>query len=54
MSDNKTSHKVKQLADGGWAIYSIDPKDKKEIQTSYIGPNLKMEAFLPENSQILK
>lgn len=54
MSDNKTSHKVKQLPEGGWAIYSIDPKDKKEIQTAYIGPNLKVEAFLPEGAQMSK
>ena len=52
MSEPKQQIKVKKLPEGGWAVYSIDPKDKREIQTGYIGPNLKMEAFVPENAQI--
>jgi len=54
MSENKTSYKVKKLPEGGWAIYGIDPKEKKETQIGYIGENLKVEAFLPEGAQLVK
>lgn len=54
MSETKTTIKVKKLPEGGWAIYGIDPKEKKEIQMGYIGENLNVEAFVPEGAQLIK
>lgn len=54
MSDAKQQIKVKKLPEGGWAIYGIDSKEKKEIQIGYIGENLNAEAFLPEGAQLIK
>lgn len=44
--------KVKKLAEGGWAIYSTDPKTKTEIQVGYIGENLNPQSWLPEGTKI--
>jgi len=54
MNDAKQQIKVKKLPEGGWAIYGIDSKEKKEIQIGYIGENLNAEAFLPEGAQLVK
>jgi len=54
MSETKQQLKVKKLPEGGWAIYGIDNKEKKEIQIGYIGENLNVEAFLPAGAQIVK
>ena len=45
---------VKKLKCGGWAIYTIDPKTKTQLQTGYIGGNLKLEAWLPEGAVVEK
>lgn len=54
MSETKQQTKVKKLPEGGWAIYGIDPKEKKEVQIGYIGENLNVEAFIPEGAQLIK
>jgi len=54
MSETKQQIKVKKLPEGGWAIYGIDTKEKKEIQIGYIGESLKVEAFIPEGAQLVK
>ena len=54
MSETKQQIKVKKLSEGGWAIYGIDPKEKKEIQIGYIGENLNVEAFIPAGAQLIK
>ena len=54
MSETKQQIKVKKLPEGGWAVYGIDPKEKKEIQVGYIGENLNVEAFLPPGAQLVK
>jgi len=46
--------KVRKLPEGGYGIYTLDKKSKTEIQTGYIGPGLKVEAFLPEGAVIEK
>ena len=54
MSETKQQIKVKKLPEGGWAMYGIDTKEKKEVQIGYIGENLKVEAFIPEGAQLVK
>jgi hypothetical protein len=44
--------KVKKLAEGGHALYSIDPKTKVETQVGYIGENLDPKCWLPEGVKI--
>ena len=44
--------KVKKLAEGGYALYSIDPKTKQESQVGYIGENLTLEAWLPKGVKV--
>jgi hypothetical protein len=44
--------KAKKLAEGGYALYSIDPKTKQETQVGYIGENLNIEAWLPQGVKI--
>jgi hypothetical protein len=46
--------KVRKLPEGGWGIFTLDRKTKAEQQTGYIGPNLKVEAFLPEGAELEK
>ena len=48
--DNIT--KIKKLAEGGYAIYSVDPKTKSEMQVGYIGEGLTLEAWLPKGIKI--
>jgi hypothetical protein len=43
---------VKKLKCGGWAIYTIDPKTKAQLQTGYVGPNLEPKAYLPADAVI--
>jgi len=45
---------VKKLKCGGWGVYTIDPKTKMQIQTGYIGTNLNLEAFLPQDAVVEK
>lgn len=47
-----TITKVKKLKEGGYAIYSVDPKTKQESQTGYIGESLPLEGWLPEGVKI--
>jgi len=44
--------KVKKLAEGGYALFSIDPKTKTETQVGYIGENLDPKCWLPEGTKI--
>jgi hypothetical protein len=44
--------KAKELAEGGYALYSIDPKTKQETQVGYIGENLNIEAWIPQGVKI--
>jgi hypothetical protein len=44
--------KAKKLAEGGYALYSIDPKTKQETQVGYIGENLNIEAWIPQGVKI--
>jgi hypothetical protein len=48
--DNIT--KIKKLAEGGYAIYAVDPKTKSEIQVGYIGDGLDIKGWLPEGVKI--
>jgi hypothetical protein len=48
--DNIT--KIKKLAEGGYAIYAIDPKTKTENQVGYIGEALPIEGYLPKGVKI--
>jgi hypothetical protein len=43
---------IKKLKCGGWAMYSEDAKTKTQIQTGYIGSNLKPEAWVPAGTII--
>ena len=54
MSETKQQIKVKKLPEGGWAMYGIDTKEKKEVQIGYIGENLKVEAFIQEGDKDVK
>lgn len=56
MSDNKTAEKlkVKKLPCGGYAIFGIDIKTKQPAQIGYIGANLPLEAYMPENAVLEK
>jgi len=45
---------VKKLKCGGYGVYTIDVKTKMSVQTGYIGPNLTLEAFLPEGAVVEK
>ena len=45
---------VKKLKCGGWGIYTVDVKTKQPAQTGYIGPGLKLEAFVPLDAIIEK
>lgn len=45
---------VKKLKCGGWGVYTTDPKTKMPAQTGYIGPNLSLEAYLPEGAVVEK
>jgi hypothetical protein len=44
--------KAKKLAEGGYALYAIDPKTKTETQVGYIGGNLSLEAWIPKGVKI--
>jgi len=48
--DNIT--KIKKLAEGGYAIYAVDPKTKSEMQVGYIGDGLDIKGWLPEGVKI--
>lgn len=45
---------VKKLKCGGWGVYTIDIKSKQLAQTGYIGSELKLEAFLPQDAVVEK
>jgi len=49
--ENKDKVVAKKLNCGGVAVFTVDPKTKQLIQTSYIGPNLSLEAYLPKNAE---
>ena len=42
--------KIKKLAEGGWALYSVDPNSKTEDQDGYVGA--ECEGFLPKGVPI--
>jgi hypothetical protein len=42
--------KIKKLAEGGWALYSVDPKSKTEYQYGYVGA--ECEGLLPKGVPI--
>ena len=44
--------KAKKLAEGGYALYAIDPKTKTETQVGYVGENLAVEAWIPKGVKI--
>ena len=44
--------KVKTLAEGGYALYSIDPKTKTETHVGYMGEILDPKGWLPEGLKI--
>jgi len=44
--------KVKKLAEGGYALFSIYPKTKQEAQVGYIGENRDPKGWLPEGVKI--
>jgi hypothetical protein len=44
--------KAKKLAEGGYALYAVDPKTKTETQVGYIGGNLSLEAWIPKGVKI--
>ena len=44
--------KVKKLAEGGYALYAIDPKTKQETQVGYMGENLDPKGWLPDGVKI--
>jgi hypothetical protein len=44
--------KAKKLAEGGYALYAIDPKTKTETQVGYVGGNLSLEAWIPKGVKI--
>jgi hypothetical protein len=44
--------KAKKLAEGGYALYAIDPKTKTETQVGYVGENLVLEAWIPKGVKI--
>jgi hypothetical protein len=44
--------KAKKLAEGGYALYAVDPKTKTETQVGYVGGNLSLEAWIPKGVKI--
>jgi hypothetical protein len=43
--------KVKKLAEGGYALYAVDPKTKTETQVGYIGVKMPPAEMYPSDSQ---
>jgi len=54
MAETKERPVVKQLKCGGYAIFTVDPKTKQQMQTGYIGANLALEGYLPPDAIIQK
>jgi len=54
MSEQAEKLKIKKLPCGGHAILGKDTKTKAEMQIGYIGANLPLDGYKPENAEIIK
>lgn len=54
MSEQAEKIKIKKLPCGGHAIYGKDIKTKTEAQIGYIGANLPLDGYMPQNAEIVK
>jgi hypothetical protein len=52
--DDKNKTIIRKFKCGGHGIFTVDLKTKQLQQTGYIGPNLTLEAWLPDGATIEK